>query len=477
MGNLSNLDPKRVFEIFEEICSVPRGSGDMQKIGDYCLEFADKNGLNAYKDEAGNIVIFKPASKGYENSDTVMLQGHMDIVCQKESGLEFDFKKDGITPRIEGDFIKASGTTLGADNGIAMAMIMAILEDKTICHPDIEAVFTVDEEIGLIGASKIDCSGLKSKKMINIDAEDPKTVTVSCAGGCDVEALIPIKKERKPGKCIKLVVKGLKGGHSGVEIDKGRANANVLAGRILNHLSFEENFEIISVNGGDKGNAITNRCEIEIFADEKITQPLKEYLEQIKCEISDREEGFDWEIEMSGGEFDVIALPETEKIVYMLSQVPDGVIKMSASIEGLVETSLNLGIVSTNDDNIGFHFLLRSNKRTALCALEEKLKTFFSLFGCNTKSYGAYYPWEFKSDSKLQEICKQAYKEKLGFTPEIVAIHAGLECGMFADKINDLDCVAIGPEIIDVHTTGEKLRISSVKDIFECVLEILKKCK
>lgn len=477
MGNLSDLNPKRVFEIFEEICNIPRGSGNMKAIARYCLDFAEKNGLDAYQDEAGNVVIFKPASKGYENASAVMLQGHMDIVCQKEADLEFDFEKDGIKPFAYGDYIKANGTTLGADNGIALAIAMAILEDKNACHPAVEAVFTVDEEIGLIGASEIDCSDLKAKKMINIDAEDPKTITVSCAGGCDVKVLIPITKNKKKGTKIKFILKGLKGGHSGVEIDKGRINADILAGRILNHLSFENDYEIISINGGDKGNAITNRCEVEILVDENIKKSIESYLDEIKSEISDREEHFDWEIDVTDGEFEVIASPETKKIVYALSQVPDGIINMSASINGLVETSLNLGVVNTKCDKIMLHFMLRSNKRSSLCALIERIKTFFSIFNCNVDVYGMYYPWEFKSDSELQEICKQAYKETLGFVPEIVAIHAGLECGMFADKIDGLDCVAIGPEILDAHTTSEKVRISSVKDIYECVLNILKSCK
>lgn len=476
MGVLSNLSPKRVFEIFEEICNVPRGSGNMTGIGDYCIDFANKNNLKAYKDEAGNVVIFKDATTGYENSETVMLQGHMDIVCQKEADLDFDFEKDSIIPQIDGEYVKATGTTLGADNGIAMAMIMAILEDNTLKHPALEAVFTVDEEIGLIGAARIDCSNLKSKKMINIDSEDPKTITVSCAGGCDFKAKLPLMRTEKSGKCVKIVLKGLKGGHSGVEIDAGRINADILAGRVLSHLNLQNDFEIISISGGDKGNAIPNRCEIKILADDMLIQSTEEYLREIKSEVSDREEGFDWEITSTDGDFDVIVSPSTKDIVYILSQAPNGIEQMSMSIKDLVETSLNLGVVETNNECLLLHFMLRSNKRSALLALDEKLKTFFSFFECEIESYGHYFPWEFKSDSALQEICKKAFNKKLGYTPEIVAIHAGLECGMFADKMKDLDCVSIGPELIDIHTTKEKMKISSVKDIYECVLEILENC-
>ncbi len=477
MAALSGLSPKRVFEIFEEISDIPRGSGNMNKIGEYCLDFAKKNELLAYKDEHGNVVVFKKASKGYENADTVMLQGHMDIVCQKLAEIEFDFEKEGIKPYIDGDFVRAKGTTLGADNGIAIAIVMVILEDKSLEHPNLEAVFTVDEEIGLIGAASIDCSKLKSKKMINIDAEDPKTVTVSCAGGCDFKSFIPVNRVKKQGKCIKIILKGLKGGHSGIEIDKGRVNADVLAGRVLNHLSLNYDFEIVSINGGDKGNAITNRCEINILAEETIVESTQKYLEEVKSEIADREETFDFDIEISDGEFDVIPFEKSKKIVYLLSCVPDGVVSMSNSIDGLVETSLNLGVVSTEYEEIMFHFMLRSNKRSALDALVEKLKTFFLAVDCKVDVYGMYYPWEYKANSQLQEICKDVYKQNLGFEPEIVAIHAGLECGMFADKMEGLDCVAIGPEILDAHTTQERVNISSVENIYECILQILKKCK
>ena len=477
MGKLSCLAPKRVFELFEEISAVPRGSGNMEAIGQFCLDFATKNNLVAYKDESGNVVVFKPASTGYENADTVMLQGHMDIVCQKEADLDFDFEKQGLDLIIDGEFVTANGTTLGADNGIAMAMAMAILEDTTLDHPAIEAVFTVDEEIGLVGASKIDCTNLNSKKMINIDSDESNRVIVSCAGGCDTVVEIPTKKETKNGTCVTLILKGLKGGHSGCEIDKERVNANILAGRILNHLSLANDFEIISINGGDKGNAITNRCKICLLANESVIPALNEYLEEIKTEIYDREENFGWEFNTSKGDFEVLTTPTTKEFIYILNQVPNGIIAMSTSIKGLVETSLNLGILETRQDLIKMQFMLRSNKRSPLVALAEKLENFFSNFDCKIETFGMYFPWEFKKNSALQEVCKDVYKDVLGFEPEITAIHAGLECGMFSDKMGDLDCIAIGPDIIGGHTTEERMKISSVKDIYECVLEILKRCK
>jgi len=477
MGNLSGLTPNKVFEFFEEICAIPRGSGNMEKIGDYCLEFANKRSLKSYRDQTGNVVIFKEATKGYENSETVMLQGHMDIVCQKIEGLDFDFEKDAIIPYVDGEYIKAKGTTLGADNGIAMAMIMAILDDDSLEHPAIEAVFTTDEETGMEGAIEFCCDGLKSKKMINLDAEEPENITVSCASGSDFEMFIPLKRKNKQGKCIELVLDGLSGGHSGVEIHSGRVNADILAGRILNYLNSKTDFDIVSIDGGNKANAIPSRCVIKIVAQQSVEETLEEYLKIVKTEISAREPNFKWSINICEGEFEAIETPSKDQLVFMLLLTPNGVMQMSADIEGLVETSLNLGILKTDSDEMYLKYMLRSNKSSSLKSLEEKMITFSSCIECKIKSSGHNPPWEFKKGSKLQEICKEAYKEKLGFEPKIVAIHAGLECGVFADKIDGLDCVAIGPELKEVHTPNERIKISTVGDIFECVLEILRKCK
>ena len=290
MDCINTLKPERVFHYFKEISRIPRGSGDMVKIADFCEAFAKEKGLSYVRDDADNVVIYKPASVGYENSDTVILQGHLDMVCQKTEESQKDFSKDGIDLIVDGTFLKAEGTTLGGDNGIAVAMVMAILEDNSLSHPAIEAVFTTDEEIGMIGALQLDMSLLKGKKMINLDSEEDDTATVSCAGGSDFNVSIPVKKVEMTGKKVTVTLKGLLGGHSGVEIHKGRANADILAGRFLNAIKGLD-FGIISINGGDKSNAIPNSCCIElcvkdIDAFEKITTPV---IEEIKEEISDRE--------------------------------------------------------------------------------------------------------------------------------------------------------------------------------------------
>ena len=478
MQNMENSEPKDVFRYFNEITQIPHGSGDMEKISDYCMEFAKKHNLKAVRDEANNVIIYKPASKGYENSEPVILQGHLDMVCQKDEGIEIDFEKDGLDIYIDGGYIKAKGTTLGADNGIAVAIIMSILERDDIAHPPIEAVFSTDEEIGMVGAIALSMDNITAKRMINIDSEDPEVVTVSCAGGSDFKMTVPLEREKVSGKCIEITVKGLKGGHSGVEIDKGRVNANILLGRILGELRKSCEFSLISIDGGDKANAIPLYATAKIVTDdESIVRIAEEYADIVKEEISAREENFDLNIDVSNGEYDVINQPETDKIINLLLCAPNGVMEMSAEIDGLVETSLNLGIVKTDVDSLLLHFALRSNKKSALIYLEDRLSAFASAVDCKIETGGHYPPWEYNSKSELQEIYKEKYMEKFGTYPRIEAIHAGLECGVFASQIEGFDCISIGPRMYDIHTTKERLSITSTKEIYEIVSEVLKALK
>ena len=477
MTDFKSLNPKNVFKYFFDICSIPHSSGDMEKISDYCMVFAKKHNLKAIKDDACNVIIYKDATKGYENSESIILQGHLDMVCQKTDDITFDFSKDPLKLKIEGDFLSADNTTLGGDNGIAVAMIMAILESDDIPHPPIEAVFTTDEEIGMIGATKLNFDLIKSKKMINLDSEEEDTVTVSCAGGSDFVVNIPLVFETKKGKELTLTLMGLKGGHSGIEIDKGRVNSNILMGRVLNHM-MSCGFELISINGGDKANAITNRTIAKLLVNdsEKFKTELEALLKTIKKEISERESSFDYNIEISKEtEANVISYDISKNIIRNLVCAPNGVVEMSAEIKGLVETSLNLGILKTENGIMTFHFALRSNKNSALSALEEKLFAFFSNVNCNIETFGHYPPWEFKEKSKLQEIYKETYRELFGTAPKVEAIHAGLECGVFSSAKDGMDCIAIGPSLYDVHTVNEKLSISSTERIFSLLLKILEK--
>ncbi len=481
MTKLSGIKPERVFKYFEEITKIPHGSEDMDKISSYCMDFAEKNSLRAVRDEANNVIIFKSATKGYEESEPVILQGHLDMVCQKEPGNLIDFKKDGLRIYVDGNFVKADGTTLGADNGIAVAMILAILESDEYNHPAIEAVFTTDEEIGMIGAGKLDTSLLSGRKMINLDAEEPDTLTVSCAGGSDFKLTIPTKRKKAAGKMVEINIKGLKGGHSGIEINSGRINANILAGRILDFAKTVCDFEMIDICGGDKGNAIPLACKIRLVVPESeaFAERLQSYFEVIKQEYADGEEkGIKMTAEvLDDGEYDVIDSAISEKLIYILLTTPNGVQKMSEKIEGLVETSLNLGILNTEADEITMLFTLRSNKKSALEFLEKKMKTFVSVIEGEVETSGHYPPWEFNADSKMQGLYKKVFSEKFGYEPTVVAIHAGLECGIFSSMIKNLDCIAIGPQLHDVHTVKERLSISSTQEIFDLVLKMLESCR
>lgn len=480
MAKLDNIKPLNVFKYFEEICSIPHGSENMDAISEYCVKFAENHSFKYIRDDANNVTIFKSATAGYENAEPVILQGHLDMVCQKTEDSAIDFMKDGLDLYVDGDFVKAHNTTLGADNGIAVAMILAILESDNLAHPEIQAVFTTDEEIGMVGAGKLDTSVLSAKKMINLDAEEDDAVTVSCAGGSDFKAVISIERVKQTGTKITVILKGLKGGHSGIEIDKGRVNADILAGRFLNHMSNISEFDIISVNGGDKGNAIPNLCKIELCVKNPDTfiKNAEMYFEILNKEIGDREKNFAPSIEIGGkAEYDVLHSDLCEKIIFTLLCVPNGIVEMSAKIDGLVETSLNLGVLCTEDDKITLLFTLRSNKKSALRFLEEKLKTFFKTIPCKVYTSGHYPPWEYKDDSTLQVLYKEAYKEACDYEPKVEAIHAGLECGIFTSAIKGLDCIAIGPALYDVHTVNEKLSISSVVKIFNVLISLLKKCK
>ncbi len=480
MGNLSALEPKRVFEYFEEICSIPHGSGDMEKISTYCLDFARLHGLKAVRDSANNVIIYKNATPGYEAAAPVILQGHLDMVCQKTPESNVDFEQDGICPYIDGDFVKAKGTTLGADNGIAVAMALAILASDDIAHPAIEALFTTDEETGMYGAMALDAKLLKGKKMLNIDAEEPGTVTVSCAGGSNFHMTMPFVRERVRGTHITVRIAGLLGGHSGIEIHKGRVNADILMGRLLSEAKSVADYRLICVDGGDKGNAIPLSCTAQLVVENpQVFAPKLQYCMDMICrEIADREPQAELSVQIGQiGEFDILPLQTSDALTALLLCAPNGVQTMSASIDGLVETSLNLGVLKTQDAALELLFTLRSNKQSALDFLEKRLFALAKLFGCKTKTDGHYPPWEYKADSELRELYKTCYREMCGEEAKVEAIHAGLECGVFASKIADLDCIAIGPALFDVHTVNERLSISSTAQTYELVKQILAACK
>ncbi len=470
----------RVFEIFEELCSIPHGSGDMIKIADYCVQFAKKNNLQYNRDNANNVIIYKGATADFVGSDPIILQGHLDMVCQKTDDSPFDFEKDSLKLFYDGDFISAKDTTLGADNGIAVSYILTILESDQIEHPPIEAVFTTDEEIGMVGAAALDFSVLKSKRMINLDSEEDDTLTVSCAGGMDFHIQIPFKTVPVTATKIEIILGGLKGGHSGVEIHKNRTNADILAGHLLKFISAKTDFSLISIDGGNKGNAIANRCVIWVCADnpDAFVSAAKEFLSSKSQALLDAEPNFFFDITVRDTAMHNAFLQNTQNdVLFLLTAFPNGVVQMSGEINGLVETSLNLGVLKTENGFVSALISLRSNKKTGIQELKDKLIALCSRMCCSYKTVGYYPPWEFNRSSALQKIYCETYSRIFGNEPKIEAIHAGLECAVFADKIKGLDCISMGPNLFDVHTVLERLQVSSAKRTFDLLLEMLKSCK
>ncbi len=476
--NLSTIEHS-VFKIFEEISAVPRGSGNMQKIADYCVNFAKNLKLKYIRDEFNNVVIFKPASKGYENAEPIILQGHLDIVCQKEDDRQIDFLNDPLEIYRDGDFIKANGTTLGADNGIAVAFILAILSNDVL-HPPIEAVLTTDEEIGLIGAGGLDKSVLTARKMINIDSEEDDVLTVSCAGGEDVILNIPLEFEGQNGTLLNINIGGLLGGHSGVEIDKNRTNANMLLGNLLKHIAKTQKFSLISAAGGTKENAIPNSATATICCEnsENLLLQIDNFKNLCLGDIRQTEPDAFIEVKVGkSGSHNCLNEKSKDDIINLLTKTPNGVVKMSDEIEGLVETSLNLGVLATENNRVKAVFALRSNKESSLKELTEKIVSIGKKLDANTETEGFYPPWEYNPISPLRELYKKCYFEQNGKEIKVEAIHAGLECAVFSAEIKGLDCISIGPNLFDVHTTNERLGISSTVATLNLLLKILANSK
>ncbi len=476
---LEHLQPERVFYYFEKMCGIPHGSKNTKQISDFCVDFAKEQGLEYYQDKDNNVIIIKEASAGYENAAPVIIQGHLDMVCEKTADCPKDMEKEGLDIFIDGEEIRAKDTTLGGDDGIAVAMAMAILEDKTLSHPRVEAVFTVDEEIGLLGAGSIDVSPLKGKTMLNIDSEDEGIFTVSCAGGNTAICRLPVFMEDNNETVYQLEITGCKGGHSGVEIDKGRSNPNVLMGRLLQDIQKKAALRLVSVSGGLKDNAIPVQSQAVIVCDSK--EAVENAIKEMQKVFSNEYAGADSDILISVKE----AAPQSKKfteestgqVICLLTCMPNGIQKMSMDIDGLVQTSLNMGIVDTFDNEVMLSFCVRSSVDSEREMLNRRLESLIHCFGGTLTIDGDYPGWEYKKDSKLRELMIDVFKEQYGKEPKVEAIHAGLECGMFAGKIPDLDCVSFGPDLSQIHTVRESMNIPSVQRVYTFVLELLKRMK
>lgn len=478
MKALENLG--EVFAYFEELAAIPHGSGNTKAISDYCVEFAKTRNLEYYQDEQNNVIIIKPATKGYENSPAVIIQGHLDMVCEKLPDADIDMTKEGLRLAMEGDFVYAEGTTLGGDDGIAIAYALAILNSNTLEHPRIEAVFTVDEEIGMLGATGIDLSMLRGRKLLNIDSEVEGVLTVGCAGGATVECTVPVKRIKTDKDIYKINLKNLAGGHSGIEIDKGRANANMLMGRFLYGLSLRTEYNIVTINGGQKDNAIpsSSAAEIAINSDNvnALLDTVSEYNEIFRNECREADRNLQLEaVFAKSGAADALDEKSTKKAVAFLLNLPNGIQSMSQYIDGLVQTSLNLGVLSLGKNSVTARFSVRSSVGTEKYALIEKLKSLTEFMGGEISVNGDYPAWEYRENSPLRALMTEIYVEQYGKEPKIEAIHAGLECGIFCGKIEGLDAVSFGPDLLDIHTPNERMSISSVERVWKYIVEILKR--
>ena len=487
MGVLSGLKPEKLFYYFEELTKIPHGSYNVDRISDYIADFGKKHGLETYQDELKNVVIIKEASEGYENEPPLIIQGHMDMVAVSVPGLDIDMKTDPLKTAVntDEDYIYAEGTSLGGDDGIAVASALALLDDESLKHPRLEVVITTNEETGMEGARGIDLSMLKGNRLLNLDSEDEGIFLTSCAGGLRINADIPVKEVSSvTGLTLyEIEIGGLLGGHSGEEIIKGRANSNKLVGRLLYaYRRYTDDLVYIThIEGGLADNAIPRVTKVGVAVEnsEKFEVFLKEFEAFIKDEYHKKDPDLYVKInsksDAASGKDSVYDATDAVKFLFT---VPNGVQAMSADIEGLVETSLNLGIVSLNAEDksspvIHATFSVRSSIESSKYELTDRVLCLVESYGGNAVISGEYPGWAYRADSPLRDKMCALYEKMYGKKPVLKAIHAGLECGLLSDKIKDLDCVSIGPDMKDIHTTEEKLYISSSRRVYEFVRELI----
>ncbi len=474
---LAGLEPACVFGYFEKLCSIPHGSGNTKMISDYLVSFAKEHGLRYVQDELNNVIIFHDGTAGYEDHEPVILQGHMDMVCEKDADCPIDFGTDGLDVTHDDTYVFAKGTTLGGDDGIALAYCLALLADPGIPHPPLEVIITVDEETGMYGAAGIDLSMLKGRKMINIDSEDEGIFTVSCAGGARASIQLPISRHAVYGPCIKLTVDHLQGGHSGVEIDKNRANANKVMGMFLDEIKKRMPLCLTAISGGTKDNAITRSCTASVVAMgmdiEQINDIALQMQEKVRAEYAEPDAVVTADnIDALGG--NALSTQDTDKIIGLLCAAPNAIQSMCADMPELVQTSLNMGIVKMDNDHFKMTFAVRSSVNQEKAELLKKLSDLAELYGAEYSSTGDYPAWEYQPESELRDTMVAEYEKMFGVKPQVVGIHAGLECGLFGEKIKNLDAISMGPQMHDAHTSRERLEIESTRKMWEFLLAVLK---
>ena len=479
---LAGIEPMPVFHFFEEICKIPHGSGNEEKLSNYLKAFAEARGLYCIQDDWKNIIIIKEAAPGYETEETVILQGHMDMVAVKEESCDIDMQTEPLRLMREGDFISADRTSLGGDDGIAVAYLLALLDAKEIPHPRLEVILTVGEETGMDGAREIDVSMLQGRRMLNLDNEEEGVLLASCAGGVRADCKLPVTWESRKGTVIHIQVGGLCGGHSGVEIIKERGNSNCLMGRVLDALLQKLSVSIISLEGGLADNAIPRQTTAHILVKPEDTDTcfsiIREMEKQLQNELSGKDDGVmitvSKEKEQDGQTVKCLKEESVQKVRAYLLAMPNGVQAMSADVDGLVETSLNMGVMKLGEECLTLSYAIRSSVESAKEAICRKLSAISYLAGAEVDMRGNYPGWAYRKNSPLRDKMIRIYEEMYGEKPRVEAVHAGLECGLFAGKLPELYCISCGPDMQYIHTTKEVLSISSVKRVWEYLLEILK---
>ena len=473
---LAGLEPAAVFGYFEEICAIPHGSRNTKMISDYLVGFAKAHNLTYHQDEMNNVILFAPGTCGMEDRPPVILQGHIDMVCEKEASCPIDMAAEGLDVTHDDTCVYAKGTTLGGDDGIAAAMAMALLADDTIPHPPLEVVMTTEEEIGLLGATAIDLSQLKGRTLINLDSEAEGVFTVSCAGGCTACISLPVERRAVYGPCIRLTVDGLQGGHSGADIHLKRANANKIMGEFMSRIQKLMPLCLTSLSGGAKDNAIPRSCQATLVAMginlERINDIAAALQEEVRANYDEPDatvQAFD--VDALGG--NSLSTESTAKVISLLCSAPNGVQEWSADIEGLVQTSLNLGIAKLGD-RFSATFSVRSSVNSEKQEVLDQLKALAEMLDGTYSQDGEYPAWEYRKESHLLDTMVRVYREMFAQEPKVEAIHAGLECGLFSQKLPGLDCVSIGPQMYDIHTTRERLEIASTERVWKFLLEVLK---
>ena len=476
---LEGLEPQKVFQFFEDLCRIPHGSGNTKAISDYCVAFAKERGLRYIQDKSNNVVIFQGGTHGYEDHPTVILQGHMDMVCAKVPEADFDFTKDSLQLQVKDGCVTASGTTLGGDDGIAVAYALAVLDDPSIPHPPLEAVFTVDEEIGLLGAAALDCTPLQGRLFLNMDSEAEGILTVSCAGGLSSNMVLPVMAGHGCGICCSLTLSGFAGGHSGADIHLGRGNTNMLIGEILQQLCSKYTLQLQSLEGGSQDNAIPAHSKAVFLLPADQRDAARADVERWWTSVKERYAETDPDCTLTyhdGGEVcgTAFTAEDSRKIADLIAAIPNGVHAMSKDIPGLVETSMNLGILSMEPDCLRLALSLRSSVNTEKERMRVQLAEIARQYGADFSCHGEYPAWEYRKDSPLRDTMVEIFTKQYGKPPVVEAIHAGLECGLFSGKLPGLDCVSFGPDILEIHTPRERLPIDSVQRSWDYLLAVLK---